>query len=139
MFTGDIESLRRDLVDPARPMKSSAFASEEPAPFTPVSLKGSLFLVLLVMLPRDVYLRLLETREGNRHQPELSYRDRENLVEFMASKKILVTDRKRRKRKRWKTSLLASGGELALSEKNGKSHMAKCMVDFVRMWMAGLT
>ena len=65
MFTGDIESLRRDLVDPARPMKSSAFASEEPAPFTPVSLKGSLFLVLLIMLPRDVYLRLLVTRERN--------------------------------------------------------------------------
>lgn len=65
VFTGDIESLRRDLVDPARPMKSSAFASEEPAPFTPVSLKGSLFLVLLIMLPRDVYLRLLVTRERN--------------------------------------------------------------------------
>jgi len=57
----------------------------------------------------------------------------------MASKKLLVTDRKRRKRKRGKTSLLASGGELALSEKNGKSHMAESMVDFVRMWMPGLT
>ena len=39
-FVGDLDSLRRDLEDPARPMKSSAFASEEPAPFTPVSLKG---------------------------------------------------------------------------------------------------
>ncbi|XP_078357797.1 elongator complex protein 2-like isoform X6 [Oculina patagonica] len=39
VFEGDIDSLRRDLEDPARPMKSSAFASEEPAPFTPVSLK----------------------------------------------------------------------------------------------------
>ncbi|XP_074610672.1 elongator complex protein 2-like [Acropora palmata] len=39
VFEGDIESLKRDLEDPARPMKSSAFASEEPAPFTPVSLK----------------------------------------------------------------------------------------------------
>ncbi|XP_068708874.1 elongator complex protein 2-like isoform X1 [Montipora foliosa] len=38
VFEGDIESLRRDLEDPARPMKASAFASEEPAPFTPVSL-----------------------------------------------------------------------------------------------------
>lgn len=40
IFVGDLDSLRRDLEDPARPMKSSAFASEEPAPFTPVSLKG---------------------------------------------------------------------------------------------------
>ena len=40
LFVGDLDSLRRDLEDPARPMKSSAFASEEPAPFTPVSLKG---------------------------------------------------------------------------------------------------
>ncbi|XP_073239641.1 elongator complex protein 2-like [Porites lutea] len=39
VFDGDLDSLRRDLEDPARPMKSSAFASEEPAPFTPVSLK----------------------------------------------------------------------------------------------------
>ncbi|PFX24811.1 Elongator complex protein 2 [Stylophora pistillata] len=39
VFEGDMDSLRRDLEDPARPMKSSAFASEEPAPFTPVSLK----------------------------------------------------------------------------------------------------
>ncbi|XP_015754768.1 PREDICTED: elongator complex protein 2-like [Acropora digitifera] len=39
VFEGDIESLKRDLEDPARPMKSSAFASEEPAPFTPLSLK----------------------------------------------------------------------------------------------------
>ena len=48
ILTGDIDSLRRDLEDPARPMKSSAFASEEPAPFTPVSLKGfylSLYIV----------------------------------------------------------------------------------------------
>jgi len=39
VFEGDLNSLKRDLEDPARPMKSSAFASEEPAPFTPVSLK----------------------------------------------------------------------------------------------------
>lgn len=39
VFEGDMDSLRRDLEDPARPMKSSAFASEEPAPFTPVLLK----------------------------------------------------------------------------------------------------
>ena len=40
LFVGDLDSLRRDLEDPARPMKSSAFSSEEPAPFTPVQLKG---------------------------------------------------------------------------------------------------
>nr|XP_058967609.1 elongator complex protein 2-like [Pocillopora verrucosa]XP_058967610.1 elongator complex protein 2-like [Pocillopora verrucosa] len=39
VFEGDMDSLRRDLEDPARPMKSSAFASEEPAPFTPILLK----------------------------------------------------------------------------------------------------
>lgn len=48
VFSGDISSLRRDLEDPARPMKSSAFASEEPAPFTPVSLKGASFVVLVI-------------------------------------------------------------------------------------------
>ena len=57
-----MDSLRRDLEDPARPMKSSAFASEEPAPFTPVSLKGFLVLLgLFMMFPRAVYLRLLVT------------------------------------------------------------------------------
>ena len=99
MFTGDIESLRRDLVDPAGPMKSSAFASEEPAPFTPVSLKGSLILVLLIMLPRDVYLRLLVT---------------------IASKKNTCNCSKAQETKTRETSLLASGEELALSGKNGK-------------------
>ncbi|KAJ7377041.1 Elongator subunit elp2 [Desmophyllum pertusum] len=39
MCTGDIDGLRRDLEDPARPMKSSTFASEEPQPFTPMTLK----------------------------------------------------------------------------------------------------
>jgi len=65
VFTGDMDSLRRDLEDPARPMKSSAFASEEPAPFTPVSLKGLLFLFLFIMFPRAVYLRLLVTTVAN--------------------------------------------------------------------------
>ncbi len=55
VLTGDIDSLRRDLEDPARPMKSSAFASEEPAPFTPVSLKG-FSLVILVIFPKPTLL-----------------------------------------------------------------------------------
>lgn len=60
VFTGDMDSLKRDLEDPARPMKSSAFASEEPAPFTPVSLKGFLFLFLSVMFPVAVYCESLQ-------------------------------------------------------------------------------
>ena len=50
VLTGDIDSLRKDLEDPARPMKASAFASEEPAPFTPVSLKGLLFRIVVIFL-----------------------------------------------------------------------------------------
>ena len=40
LFSGDLESLKKDLEDPSRPMKASAFASEEPAPFTPGTLHG---------------------------------------------------------------------------------------------------
>lgn len=57
----------------------------------------------------------------------------------MASKKNTCNWSKAQETKTWETSLLASGEELALSGKNGKSHMAESMVDFVRMWMAGLT
>ena len=39
-FSGDLESLKKDLEDPSRPMKASAFASEEPALFTPGTLHG---------------------------------------------------------------------------------------------------
>ena len=55
-----MDSLKRDLEDPARPMKSSAFASEEPAPFTPVSLKG-IFFISDEKFPRVVYLCLPAT------------------------------------------------------------------------------
>jgi len=57
----------------------------------------------------------------------------------MASKKNTCNWSKAQETKTRETSLLTSGEELALSGKNGKSHMAESMVDFVRMWMAGLT
>ena len=36
----DLVNLKEDLKDPQRPMKASAFASEEPAPFTPFLSEG---------------------------------------------------------------------------------------------------
>jgi hypothetical protein len=41
-WTDDLENLKDDLKDPQRPMKASAFASEEPAPFSPFIPKGKL-------------------------------------------------------------------------------------------------
>ena len=38
--TDDLKNLKDDLKDPQRPMKASAFASEEPAPFSPFIPKG---------------------------------------------------------------------------------------------------
>lgn len=35
VFADDLQTLKDDLKDPQRPMKASAFASEEPAPFAP--------------------------------------------------------------------------------------------------------
>ncbi|KAK3739827.1 hypothetical protein QZH41_009079, partial [Actinostola sp. cb2023] len=36
VFEGDLDSLKRDVEDPGRPLRASAFASEEPLPFAPV-------------------------------------------------------------------------------------------------------
>jgi hypothetical protein len=38
--TDDLKNLKDDLKDLQRPMKASAFASEEPAPFSPFIPKG---------------------------------------------------------------------------------------------------
>ena len=39
-MTDDLQNLKSDLKDPQRPMKASAFASEEPAPFSPSQSQG---------------------------------------------------------------------------------------------------